>query len=100
SPAAAPADTAKKTATTAIDPALLKQPFGIATVGTNKLVTLENNDIIVKLSTQGGKVESVELKNYKTYNKKPLILFEGEGNHFGLNFAAFSNSINTDKLYF
>jgi len=94
------ADTTKTAASTTVDPALLKQPFGMSTVGTEKLVTLENADIIVKLSTVGGKVSSVELKNYKTYNHKPLILFDGDKGRFGLNFNAGSNSINTDKLYF
>jgi len=97
---AKPADTAKKAATQKVDSTLLKTPFGVATVGTEKFVTLENGDIVVKLSTLGGKVASVELKNYKTYNKKPLILFDGDHNHFGLNLVAGASSINTDKLYF
>jgi YidC/Oxa1 family membrane protein insertase len=94
------ADTAKKTLNPTVDPALLKSPFGVSSIGTEKLVTLENSDVVVKLSTLGGKVSSVELKNYKTYNKKPLILFDNDRNHFGLNFTAGNNSINTDKLYF
>ena len=93
-------DTSKTLANKKVDSALLKQPFGASTVGTEKMVTLENADVIVKLSTLGGKVSSVELKNYKTYNHKPLILFDGEKSHFGLNFSAGSNSIKTDNLYF
>lgn len=93
-------DSAKAAASTKVDSALLKQPFGASTVGTEKMVTLENADIIVKLSTLGGKVSSVELKNYKTYNHKPLVLFDGEKSHFGLDFNAGSNSIKTDNLYF
>ncbi|MDP9048816.1 MAG: membrane protein insertase YidC [Bacteroidota bacterium] len=102
-PAAATAkytDTAKAQVNKPVDSAILKSPFGASTVGTQKFITLENKDIRVKLTNQGGKVYSVELKNYKTYNKKPLILFEGEKNHFGLNFIAGNNSINTDKLFF
>lgn len=83
-----------------IDSALLKSPFGATTVGSEKFVTLENKDIRVKLSTQGGKVYSVELKEFKTFNKKPLVLFDGPKNHFGLTFNAGNSSINTDKLYF
>ena len=98
--AAKGADISKPAAPTQVDSAILKQPFGAATVGTGKEVTLENADIKVKLSTLGGKVSSVELKNYKTYNRKPLILFDGEKSHFGLNFNAGSNSIKTDNLYF
>ncbi len=95
-------DTTKKAANkpVAVDSAVLKSPFGAATVGTEKFVTLENKDVRVKLTTQGGRVYSAELKDYKTYNKKPLILFDGDKNSFGLNFSAGNNSINTDKLYF
>jgi YidC/Oxa1 family membrane protein insertase len=94
------ADSAKAQVNKPVDSALLKSPFGATTIGTEKFITLENKDIIVKLTTHGGRVYSVELKNYKTYNKKPLILFDGDHNHFGLNFTAGNNSINTDKLYF
>jgi len=92
-------DTSKK-AVTLVDSALKKIPFGIATVGTEQFVTLENQELRVKLSTRGGRVYSVELKNYKTADKKPLILFDGENNHFGLNFRAQDKNINTDELYF
>jgi len=94
------ADSAKALANKPVDSAILKSPFGAATVGAEKFITLENKELIVKLSTQGGKVYSVELKNFKTFDKKPLIIFEGDHNHFGLNFTAGNNSINTDKLYF
>ncbi len=94
------ADSIKATGAKKVDSAILKTPFGASTVGDDKLVTLENKDIRVKLSTKGGRVYSVELKDYKTFNKKPLILFEGDHNQFALNFAAGSYSINTSKFYF
>jgi YidC/Oxa1 family membrane protein insertase len=94
------ADTAKLKTNKKVDSALLKSPFGAATIGDDKLVTLQNNDIIVKLSNKGGKVYSVELKNFKTFDKKPLILFEGNKTQFGLSFAAGANYIKTDQLYF
>jgi YidC/Oxa1 family membrane protein insertase len=93
-------DTAKLKTNKKVDSSILKSPFGAATVGDDKLITLQNNDIIVKLSNKGGKVYSVELKNHKTFDKKPLILFEGDKNQFGLTFAAGANSIKTDQLYF
>jgi len=92
-------DTSKKAVTLA-DSALKKIPFGVATVGSEQFVTLENKELRVKLSNKGGRVYSVELKNYKTFDKKPLILFDGENNHFGLTFRAQDKNINTDELYF
>ncbi|MDN5287069.1 MAG: yidC [Mucilaginibacter sp.] len=99
-PAASKSDTSKTAKTTVTDSATLKSPFGAASVGSEKLITLENKDLLVKLSTRGGKVASVELKDYKTFNKKPLILFSGDQNHFGLNFSAGDKNINTDDYYF
>lgn len=92
-------DTAKK-ATVVTDSAILKTPFGAATAGKEEFVTLENKDLRLKLSTKGGRVYSAELKDYKTWDKKPLILFNGEDNHFGLNFSAAGRNINTDDLFF
>ncbi|MDR6944517.1 membrane protein insertase YidC [Mucilaginibacter pocheonensis] len=83
-----------------VDSALLKSPFGAASIGTEKLITLENSELLIKLSTHGGKVASVELKNFKTFDKKPLILFSGPQTHFGLKFAAGNTNINTDDYYF
>jgi YidC/Oxa1 family membrane protein insertase len=95
--ASAPATPAKTAVT---DSALAKLPFGAATVGTEKLITLESQDLRVKLSNRGGRIYSVELKNYKTFDKKPLILFKGDTNTFGLNLRAMDKPINTNDLYF
>jgi len=93
-------DTSKKVA--AVDTAALKGiPFGIATTGTQKFITLENQELLVKLSNKGGRVYSVELKNYKTYDQKPLILFDGDDNNsFGLNLRVQDKPINTNDYFF
>ena len=74
--------------------------FAVAAKGEEKFVTLENNLMKVVLSNKGGKIYSVELKNYKRYNGKPLVLFEGEENRFGLNFFSQNKSIQTDNFFF
>ena len=74
--------------------------FSVAAKGEEKFVTLENNLMKVVLSNKGGKIYSVELKDYKRYNGKPLILFEGEENRFGLNFFSQNKSIQTDQFFF
>ncbi|QKJ29624.1 membrane protein insertase YidC [Mucilaginibacter mali] len=96
--AAAKFDTTKKTVVT--DSAILKTPFGAATAGVDELATLENRDLRVKISAKGGRIYSVELKDQKTFDKKPLILFQGNGNQFGLNFKAGDKTINTNNYYF
>ncbi len=82
-----------------VDSALLKTPFGAASVGTEQLITIENKDLRVKISTMGARIQSVELKNFKTYDQKPLILFDGPNNRFGLTFIA-GKRINTNDYYF
>ncbi|QZE14483.1 membrane protein insertase YidC [Halosquirtibacter laminarini] len=76
--------------------------FGDAVVGKEEFVTLENNLMKVKLSTKGGRVYSVELKDYKRFDGSPLILFDGDMNRFGLRFNSIQNGapIETNKLFF
>ncbi|GAB2687648.1 membrane protein insertase YidC [Mucilaginibacter koreensis] len=99
-----PAAAVKKTDTvaksTVVDSAVLKAPFGAATYGSAQYTTLDNKDVHIVLSNKGGRVYSVELKNFKTYDKKPLVLFSGDNNQFGLHFTAGGKQINTDQLYF
>lgn len=96
--AAVKKDTAFKAAP--VDSAALKAPFGTSTVGSEQLITLENKDIRVKVSNRGGRVFNVELKNFKTFDKKPLILFDGSANQFGFRFTAGTTNVNTNDRYF
>lgn len=74
--------------------------FGAAAVGEESFSTLENNLIKITFSNKGGKIYSVELKNYLTHDSLPLLLFDGPKTLFGLNFFAQNRSIQTDQLYF
>lgn len=74
--------------------------FADAATGTQGFTTLENDLLKIKISNKGGRVYSVELKKYKTYYQKPLILFEGDSTVFGLNFFSQNKSIITNDLYF
>jgi YidC/Oxa1 family membrane protein insertase len=75
-------------------------PFAPAGTGEEKLFTLENKDVKVFLSTRGGRVKVVELKNYKTANGSPVRLFEGDSTRFDLTFFARNRIISTGNLYF
>ncbi len=80
-----------------------KEKFGAfseASVGKEKFYTVENNLIKVTLSNKGGRIYSVELKNFKTFDGKPLLLFEGTTSKFGMNFFAQNRSIETESFYF
>jgi YidC/Oxa1 family membrane protein insertase len=74
--------------------------FAPASSGEERLYTLENNLYKLTISNKGGKLVSVELKDYQTYDSLPLILFEGPDTKFGLNFFAQNKSIQTEQLFF
>lgn len=80
-----------------------REKFGVfasASVGKEQFYVIENNLMKVTFSNKGGRIYSVELKNYKTYEGKPLILFEGNTSKFGMNFFAQNRSIETESFYF
>lgn len=83
-----------------LDSIALSGPFGASKVATEEILVLENELIKVNISNKGGKVQSVELKDQKTYDGKPLILFNETGNKFGLLFSTAGININTNDLYF
>lgn len=75
--------------------------FSKAAVGENQFITLENNKVELKISLKGGKVYSARLKDYKTFDGQPLILFSGDSTVFGFNFFTADNkAVQTNNLYF
>ncbi|MFA6481503.1 MAG: membrane protein insertase YidC [Bacteroidales bacterium] len=74
--------------------------FADASIGEEKFFYLENKKIRLKFSTRGGRPYSVELKDYKTFDGQPVLLFDGETTHFSLQFFSRNKSITTQSLYF
>ena len=74
--------------------------FAQSVKGEQQFITLENNLMSVKISTLGGRVFSVHLKDFKTYSGDSLVLFSGKQNTFGLQFWGNSNNIETQNLFF
>ncbi len=76
--------------------------FSVSANGTKEIVTIENENIKVYVSTKGAVVEKVELKKYNRYGKKsPLILFDKDSTFQQIKFDAYSNmKFSTDSFYF
>jgi YidC/Oxa1 family membrane protein insertase len=75
--------------------------FSKAAFGENQFITLENNKVELKISLKGGKVYSARLKDYRTYDSLPLILFSGDSTIFGFKFFTIDNkAVQTNNLYF
>ncbi len=66
-----------------------------------RFITVENELARYTFTTLGGRLYSVELKKYKTWDKKPLILFHGDSTEFGFRFFSIDNKlIDTKTLLF
>jgi len=75
--------------------------FSASAEGVNDLLTLENDKLELKISLKGGRVYSARLKDYRTYDSLPLILFNGDSTVFGFNFFTSDNKpVETNNLYF
>ncbi len=74
--------------------------FADAASGDNKVITMENDLMKVNVSTKGGRIASVELKNYKTFDKKPLLLFTTDSSTQNITFKTALKELSTDTLYF
>ncbi|MDH8701031.1 YidC/Oxa1 family membrane protein insertase [Dysgonomonadaceae bacterium PH5-43] len=75
--------------------------FGISKEGEEQFVTLENELMTLNLSTKGGRISSVNLKNYTDYNDEPLFLFDNNEADFNLTFITANNRVlSTSDFYF
>lgn len=66
----------------------------------NKTIVLENDKVRLHIATQGGRISFVELKEYRTHDSLPLILWRSDESRLGLNFYARNQQINTEKFLF
>jgi YidC/Oxa1 family membrane protein insertase len=87
------------------DTAVLKANFGSFASfynGKAEKIILENEDCKYVFNSKGGSLENIELKKFKTFYKKPLMVLEGNKNNFNLSFLVsnLDQPINTEQLYF
>jgi YidC/Oxa1 family membrane protein insertase len=71
-----------------------------------QIYTLENKDIIVKVSSKGAKLVSVQLKNYKSYanfnkgTKDGLYLYNASSDEFSIELPTATGKIKVSNLDF
>jgi YidC/Oxa1 family membrane protein insertase len=81
----------------------LQQIYGVfykAVKGDDKIYTLENELVKINISNKGGRVVSVELKKYQTYDSLPLILSDADSSNFAFDFKAQGRPVATSDFYF
>jgi len=87
-----------------INNALLAAKFGDfaeASKGTEEYITLENDLLILKIATKGGRIFSAQLKNYSDFEKNPLVLFRDDESQFSITLVTNNNRvIETGDLFF
>lgn len=74
--------------------------FAGSATGNREYYYIENELIRLRLSNEGGRISQVQLKNYKTWDDRPLILFDNDSLQFGITFFSNNRLISTDKLFF
>ncbi|HOY38943.1 MAG: membrane protein insertase YidC [Bacteroidales bacterium] len=83
--------------------AVISQKYGVfapAAQGENKMFTVENQKMIISFSPKGGRVYSVQLKDFLTHDSLPVVLFSGDTTLFGLELMAGGTAVFTNDLYF
>jgi YidC/Oxa1 family membrane protein insertase len=85
----------------AVDSTQIKNYGSLAALlsGEEEEVKVENSDLSIVFSSRG-KIHSVELKNFKTYQQTPLFLASPETNRFELMAKANGKEIDLYQLYY
>jgi len=66
-----------------------------------KFYTLESDLLKLKISAHGGRIWSVQLKEFQTYDSLPLVLYKGDSSVFGFEFNTEDlRTLNTADLMF
>ena len=80
----------------------LKATYGIfasAAIGTDEFQTIENDKLKITVANKGGRIISLILKEYQTFDSLALDLFDADSSRFNLQFTT-GHNINTADLYF
>lgn len=68
--------------------------------GTQEDVVIENKDVVITLSNKGGTVKSALLKEYFTFDKKPLVLLDETSSTTSLLLKSNYKQVNVSELYY
>jgi len=74
--------------------------FAEFATGDRKFYIIENDVMRLKFTNLGGRLASVELKEYETFDSLPIVLFDGDSTIFNISFFAQNRRIETSKLFF
>ncbi|MBQ9577210.1 MAG: membrane protein insertase YidC [Muribaculaceae bacterium] len=74
--------------------------FAASLTGTEQTVTLENDSLMIELSSKGGIISRAVLKGYKTYKSPKLVLFDKGDNDYSFTLSNNTQRFETKNFYF
>ena len=74
--------------------------FAPAMQGTEKEVVLENEDMRVTLTSRGGRIKQVVLKNYQDHQSQPFTFLDEQSSYMGFQLSTHGMQLNTSDLFF
>ncbi len=104
-----PASTlAQKDTTTVFEPDSivlknLEEKYGVLGkhfIGDTCFIVMENQKLRITFINKGARPYKVELKEYRTFDSLPIVLWQGDSSIFSLNFFAQNRSIRTQDIFF
>lgn len=82
---------------------IAQRQFGVfapMTKGTTETVILENDKMIVSFSTQGAEIVQVELKEFKTWEQKPLVLLDESSSDLDYMIQTDKGTLSLNQFFF
>jgi len=73
--------------------------FASQAFGTESETVIDNKELKITFSNKGGRIKQVQLKNYKTDSKKPLLLLDTKNSENYLEFQTNNNPVKTNEFY-
>lgn len=74
--------------------------FAALVAGNEEQVVLENDLVKIIFSSKGGEIKSVELKDFKTWSKEPLILIDEKSAAIDYQIQTSKGPISLNEFYF
>ncbi|EOZ99087.1 Inner membrane protein translocase component YidC, long form [Indibacter alkaliphilus LW1] len=74
--------------------------FAAMTRGQEEDIKIENDKMIVTFSTKGAEIKQVELKEFKTWDQRPLLLVESESSDLDYFIETDKGQLSLNQFYF
>ncbi|HNW76160.1 MAG TPA: membrane protein insertase YidC [Bacteroidales bacterium] len=74
--------------------------FSNSGYGKDHFVVLESDLVKMRIASKGGRIDRIELKKFKTWDGRPLVLMNSDSLHFNFSFFSANRLVSTENLFF